>query len=392
MLIKCPECGHDVSDKASICPNCAFPISDMANSSPEAKKPRKKANTQSNKYRRLPNGYGCINKLSGKRRKPFAAYPPTTGYKENGSPIRPSAIGYYETYQEAYSALMDYKRDPEKESSKSITFAQVYERWWKYKFDDPKSKVELSESTKRNYKWGYGKCKSLYDIPMSEIGMDKLQAIIDGLNKSFSSARNLHNLFSSMWDYAYKNGIVDKDYSKFVVIKQQREFEKGVPFTSEEINTLWKNVKNTNVQIILILIYTGYRISELKSCTIDLENKQFIGGMKTDAGKNRIVPMHSKIVPLVEQFDQASWSKSNFQDKLFRKTLTMLGFADASTGERHTPHDCRHTFSWLADKYGMEDVAKRMIMGHSLGKDVEKLHYTHRTADQLRAEMEKIAE
>ena len=26
MLIKCPECGQDVSDKANICPNCGTPI------------------------------------------------------------------------------------------------------------------------------------------------------------------------------------------------------------------------------------------------------------------------------------------------------------------------------------------------------------------------------
>lgn len=388
MLIPCPECSHRVSDKAISCPECGCPI----NLSTEKKKPVKRENTASHKYRRLPNGFGCINKLSGKRRKPFAAYPPVTEYHKNGSPVRKAAIGFYETYQDAYMALMAYKQDPEKVETKLLTFSQVYERWWKYKFEDPKSDIVYSDSTKKNYKWGYGKCTALYNKPMSEIGMDDFQGIIDGLNKSYSSARNLCNLFSSMCEYAYKNGIIDRDYSQFITIKQQREFEKGVPFTSEQIKVLWQNKKNTNVQIILILIYTGYRISELKSCTIDLENRQFIGGMKTEAGKNRIVPMHSKIVPLVEQFDQASWSKGNFQDKLFSKTLALFGFDKAATGEKHTPHDCRHTFSWLADKYGMEDVAKRMIMGHSLGKDVEKLHYTHRTPEELRTEMEKIKE
>lgn len=27
-LIKCPECGHDVSDKAESCPNCGYKISE----------------------------------------------------------------------------------------------------------------------------------------------------------------------------------------------------------------------------------------------------------------------------------------------------------------------------------------------------------------------------
>ena len=30
-LIKCPECGTEVSDKAVACPRCAYPISEMAN-------------------------------------------------------------------------------------------------------------------------------------------------------------------------------------------------------------------------------------------------------------------------------------------------------------------------------------------------------------------------
>ena len=25
-MIKCPECGKEVSDKAAVCPNCAYPI------------------------------------------------------------------------------------------------------------------------------------------------------------------------------------------------------------------------------------------------------------------------------------------------------------------------------------------------------------------------------
>ena len=29
MLIKCPECGQDVSDKANICPNCGCPMEDI---------------------------------------------------------------------------------------------------------------------------------------------------------------------------------------------------------------------------------------------------------------------------------------------------------------------------------------------------------------------------
>lgn len=32
-LIKCPECGKDVSNNASVCPNCSYPIQKNANAS-----------------------------------------------------------------------------------------------------------------------------------------------------------------------------------------------------------------------------------------------------------------------------------------------------------------------------------------------------------------------
>ena len=31
-IIKCPECGKEVSDKAKVCPNCAYPIAELNSS------------------------------------------------------------------------------------------------------------------------------------------------------------------------------------------------------------------------------------------------------------------------------------------------------------------------------------------------------------------------
>ncbi len=38
----------------------------------------------------------------------------------------------------------------------------------------------------------------------------------------------------------------------------------------------------------------------LKTMDIDFENGTMFGGIKTDAGKNRYVPIHSKIMPLIK--------------------------------------------------------------------------------------------
>ena len=64
MLIKCPECDHDVSDKAISCPNCGMPLS--------LTKPKDSPKTKRATHMRLPNGFGRITELTDKkRRKPF---------------------------------------------------------------------------------------------------------------------------------------------------------------------------------------------------------------------------------------------------------------------------------------------------------------------------------
>ena len=83
-------------------------------------------------------------------------------------------------------------------------------------------------------------------------------------------------------------------------------------------------------------------------------------------------------------------SANDYRTKLFYPTLERVGLLYASNGTKHTPHDCRHTFSWLCDRYKIDDMSKHLLMGHALGSDVEKNVYGHRTFDELKHEIEKI--
>ena len=73
----------------------------------------------------------------------------------------------------------------------------------------------------------------------------------------------------------------------------------------------------------------------------------------------------------------------------FRKELAKL-WERLAIPNTHTPHDCRHTFSWLCDKYGVDMFTKKLLMGHSLGTSVTENTYGHRNLEELRAEIEKI--
>lgn len=81
---------------------------------------------------KLPNGFGSIYKLSGKRRRPWVAAK-TFGWQfdEEGQRIKQKrqVIGYFATRQEAMTALVQYNENPYDLDSNKITFSEVYEKW-----------------------------------------------------------------------------------------------------------------------------------------------------------------------------------------------------------------------------------------------------------------------
>ena len=76
MIVKCPECELQVSNRALTCPHCGYPL-----------KSDTKPTTKKNKRRRLPNGFGQISEIKNKRlNKPFRAMV-TVGKTNTGKAI-----------------------------------------------------------------------------------------------------------------------------------------------------------------------------------------------------------------------------------------------------------------------------------------------------------------
>ena len=86
---------------------------------------------------RLPNGYGGVTKLSGRRRKPYMVRK-TIGWhideKTDKKVQDYVVIGYAATKSEALQMLADYNNNPFDVSASKITFKEVYERWSAEKF------------------------------------------------------------------------------------------------------------------------------------------------------------------------------------------------------------------------------------------------------------------
>ena len=88
---------------------------------------------------RLPNGFGNVSKLSGKRRNPWRARK-TAGWtidpKTQKAKQEYITIGYYPTRQLALQALSEYNANPYDLDANKITFAEVYDKWAAKKFEE----------------------------------------------------------------------------------------------------------------------------------------------------------------------------------------------------------------------------------------------------------------
>lgn len=393
-LILCPECTHNISNAAVFCPSCGYPLKNT---------PKKR--------RKLPNGTGSIKHLSGRRSREWAAYPRVTKFSPNGSPILAPAIGYFKTYEEAYQALILYNaaiQVPQSQNAlnapnascflapqyQKITFAELYELYYHSKFHN--SKKKFSRASTYSSKAAFKNCKALHNRKFLELRKADLQEVIDTCPLKHASLELIVTLFKGMYAYALQNDIAERDYSKYVSINIADDDECGVPFSQSALETLWKHRRRKNVGIILLMIYTGFRISAFQNIRYDRSGEYFQGGVKTTSSKNRIVPLHPAIRGFAAEFFDRFLTEDglHFQSHSFRKefyeVLNSLNLTFSDSGTKHTPHDCRHTFSWLCDKYKVDELSKHLLMGHSLGGDVERSVYGHRTLDELRAEIAKI--
>lgn len=383
MLIKCPECGLDVSDKAYSCPHCGYPLKIP----PTVKQAPSRSRMR---FKRLPSGFGTIKHLSGKRRNPYVVYPSVKekGYELSGSPVSRAAIGYYSTYQDAYNALLDYNKKPYDVENKDITFGEVHQMFFNEKFND-KSRT-YSKSSITSAKSAFQNLSELHNIPIRQLKTYQLQNVLDKCTLKRASLELMLLCLKSVYSFAVKNDIVDKDYSKYIELKRVNDDEKGEPFTEDQIKCLWEHSDDEITQIALIMIYSGLRIKELETIKIDLDNNVMIGGSKTRSGKNRTVPIHPYIKEMVAKFTPDTFKADSYRSHKFYAMLEKCGFLYSDKGIKHTPHDCRHTFVWLADKYKLDPLSKKMIVGHALGNDIDDNTYGHRTSKELYSEICKI--
>lgn len=325
---------------------------------------------------RLPNKFGGVVYLGPRRRRPYAARVTVGWSMDNKQQFK--YLGYFESREDALACLSEFYKSPYNITDKTITFKELFDEWIQ--------SHEVSKKTINTYNSTFRKLETIHNIRIADLRASHIQPIIK--KNPYSSAKLIKLITGIVCREAIKKEIIDRDISTLLDLPQKKEGKEKMPFTKEEIELLWNHVGEKYADMLLILLYSGMRISELlemESSKIDLDNRVMVGGLKTEAGRNRTIPIHSKIHPIIERVKGSNYlfqaprggkllySNEGYKINKFMKSLDF----------NHTIHETRHTFISQCNRLDINKTSVKRIVGHAVTKDITDDVYTHKNIDDL---------
>lgn len=364
------------------------------------------------------NGTGCVTRLKGNRRNPWYAKAPTTYNKETGKANPPKILSddkgqkYFPDRIIPDLLLANWNKEKGyiKIDKSDYTFSQVYEEY-KNKYFPTKEEINIEKETHQKAKGklgistvlglqsAYNYCSSLYNRLYKSLRKDDFETIIISINGSVSKIGNFRKLFRTLDNYALEQDIIIKGYADLIKITNnfaEPTKNSGTPYSYDEINEFWKDRGELVPDIILTTIYTGMRIEEVfitKIENVNIEDSYLISGVKTSAGKSRIIPIHHELLPILKKHYNPNneylfeYNEKRLYYRFFRtmydKYLNNLGI------KNHTTHDGRKTLHSELDRVHANKTCVDKIFGHKSGNIGEDV-YTKKSLEELKETIELV--
>ncbi len=368
----CKKCGQEIDNTFVYCPLCG----------------KKQMKTTGPKPLRRANGLGTVYKLSGRRKRPWVAA------------INKRIVGYYEERTEALRALEAVVVNGFPDGYND-TLQDIYQRWKDAHYRD------LTVKGREGYEIAWKRLSPLYGRKMRSIKTVDFQRIVDtAMTKatdpekarplSRSGKEKIKQLCSQLCKQAMQDEIINRNFGEFIKLEREEKKEKEI-FTTAEIERLKENDSKT-ARIILTLIYTGFRINELfeiRREDVHLEENYIVGGKKTEAGRNRIVPINASIRPYIEDWHKSvnlylvtSTTGKQIDDKNFRNR-EYYPLLEQLNIKRKNPHCTRHTFATMMSSAGVAPEVLQKIIGHAKFSTTAEI-YIHKDISELQEAISKI--
>lgn len=345
----CTRCKRTIPDDAVFCCYCGVRME----GAPAAQRRR----------RRRPRGTGSVWKDARNKSRPFVAV------AADGT-----RIGTFGTSSEAVKALDDVNASKISPERQTYTLADVYDRWSELHY--PKITVKAQQT----YANAYRKAAVLHDRRIAELKTEDYQRVLSQMmaaGASRSLCEKERQLFSQLCQYAINQDIIHTNYSTALVLPEASAPKTRV-LSADEVQAIRNTADDARLgetaRIALTLIYTGMRLNELLTArreNVHADEGYLIGGEKTEAGRDRVIPLHPDIMPYILQWLDGNDTPylipskyglprdHNNVRKSFNSLMRKLGI------EGVTPHTCRHTAATKFAAAGLPPEITKQILGHA---------------------------
>lgn len=336
------------------------------------------AKQEAQKKPRRANGEGCI-------------IPHGNGYMAivrkraaNGKYISKSKCGF-KTQREARAYVPELVKALNRPGSLSenITFAQLYDRWV------PFYENRVSEGEMKSAASAYKHFAPIHNYIFASVTTQQMQDCMDACGRGKRTRENMKLLARRLYSYAIGERIASVNYAAELYCGNEKK-GKRPPFTLEEIAIIDKAERDgvPYADYVLAMIYTGFRPTEFLTLTAASYNpatNALTGGIKTEAGMDRQIPVHPRIQAIVGRavarggvlFPDENGNMMDderFRVRYFQPLMDTLGIRD------RVPYSSRHSFANFLKRPEKEKIADRDIialMGHS--EKAQTIYY--QTAD-----------
>ena len=376
----CPKCKAIPPADAIFCPQCG----------------KKLQQTKKRRIKSRGNGTGCAyydpvhrywiaQIVDGYRELP-PFDPENPENKKQRIPIKRIKSGFKRREDAlAYCEQLRAKKNDAPELS--MTLRQIYEEW------EPMYSQRIDPSTAAGYHAAYNYFGSLHDRQIRTITAAELQACMDACPKGKRTHQNMKVVAGLLWKYARDKHIVSQIESENLFTGRGKSVKRDA-LTDIEVEKIRQAIgANRYAEYIFCLCYLGYRPGEMlelrKDQVIEHKGRLFlVEGKKTDAGRNRTVPVHHKIEEIIRDrlmvpgtelvFPQYTFTRPSkkapeplftafkemsdnyFRENVFKPIMARLGIAEGKV-----PYAARHTFSNKLKNAAGDDRDKAALIGHS---------------------------
>ena len=343
--MECRKCGREIPeiDGAGFCPYCGT------------------RQERTVTRRKRPNGAGCVIKTKSGKYKAII----TVGiWTDNDGKIHQARkTRTFEKRTDALLAIAGMKIETEGVKVKDLTLRELYDLYtagYEYK------QLSKSQRDKMGYAW-----KRLGPLEFRGIGtlnVSDIETLIEEQTVSYYPARDIKVLLSHLYELAIKRDVVQTNRTEYVDIPFDAPKAKRECWTQDEVDALWEDYKTHQFTgYILIMCYAGLRYGELATIqleNINLEERYMVGGIKTEAGIDREIPIHTRIVPVVQRC--MTGRKARLLEMNEDHFYSAYWDAIRRAGLRELPpHTCRHYFFSRLTSAGVQGGIIAEVGGHA---------------------------